>query len=168
MPHGAVHPVLVQQLLISRSRLAKNFAVVYVTQRDDALSTLTRNCGAGGGDACVIAAPIIVRISTNAFMSFLCSPSQVWAGFSRQTRWPFFVSTDRAVPSGAPRKNHTSVICHLVRPIRDVEPAGHHESVAGAPRRCEFDRARPPGWRKIRERRGMAFPTCVVAEHASF
>ena len=33
------------------------------------LSTLTRNCGAGAGDDSVIAAPITVRISHNAFIA---------------------------------------------------------------------------------------------------
>ena len=43
------------------------------------LSTLTRNCGAGAGDDSVIAAPIMVRISNNAFIA-LFSPARIRFG----------------------------------------------------------------------------------------
>ena len=59
-------------------------------------------------------------------------------------------------------------MCHLAGPTRDVELAGHHESVAGAPHRCGFDEARASTWREIRERRGIALLAYLVCERASF
>src|SRR5947209_9346800 len=56
----------------------------------------------------------------------------------RSTTWIPVASKCRAVPSGAPRKNHTAGIRHLARPIRDVGFAGRRESVAGARCRCGF------------------------------
>jgi len=38
----------------------------------------------------------------------------------RQTRWIPFARSFRAVPHGVTRRNHTWVIRHLARPIRDV------------------------------------------------
>ena len=56
------------------------------------------------------------------------------------------MSQPRAVPSGAPRKNHRWGIRHLVGPIWGVESAGRGESVAGVRRRCGFGEARLLTW----------------------
>ena len=74
----------------------------------------------------------------------------------------------RAVPSGATRKNRTWEICHLARPIRGVESEGRRESVAGAPRKCGFDEARPLAWRKIHVCRRKVCLACLVCERVSF
>src|SRR6516162_4043259 len=87
--------------------------------------------------------------------------------------WPIdsfapFASKNRALPTGAPRKNHTWVMCHLVEPSRDVGPGGRHESVAGAPHRCGFNGAQPLSWQRIHVSRGMTCPGCLVCHCASF
>ena len=81
--------------------------------------------------------------------------------------WILFVSDYRAVPSGAPRTNHTWEICHLALPNQGVESEGRRESVAGAPRKCGLVGARVLAWRKIHVRRGMICLACLVCERAS-
>ena len=51
------------------------------------------------------------------------------------SRWIFLVSQRQATPSGALRKNRTSVIRHLAESIRDVGAADHCESVAAGLRK---------------------------------
>jgi hypothetical protein len=80
----------------------------------------------------------------------------------------FPASDYRAIPSGASRKNHTSGICHLARPIRGVESEDRRESVAEALRKCGFDDAAALAWRKIHVWRGMVCLACLVCERASF
>src|SRR5215468_8493202 len=79
-----------------------------------------------------------------------------------------FASDQRAIPRGAPRRNHTWEICHLAGSIRDVGPGGRRESVSGAPRRCGFDQARPLAWRQIHGWRGMVWPAWCFGERVSF
>src|SRR6188472_2609323 len=73
-------------------------------------------------------------------------PVQVRDEYQRQTRWIRFAIMYRAVPRGAPRKNHLWGTRHSVEPIRGVESAGRGESVAGVRRRCDFGEARALAW----------------------
>ena len=61
----------------------------------------------------------------------------------------FVVSSRRAIPSGALRKNHRWEIPHLAGSIRDVGAAGRRESVAEARRRCGFGEGEPVPWSEI-------------------
>jgi hypothetical protein len=82
--------------------------------------------------------------------------------------WILFASDYRAVPSGAPRTNHTWEICHLALPNPGVESEGRRESVAGAPRRYGSDDPRPLAWRIVRGWHWMVRLTCIVCERAWF
>ena len=55
-----------------------------------------------------------------------------------------FMRTRRAVPRGAPRKNHTSGTRHLAQSTRDVGASGRCESVRGARYKYEPCQTRPP------------------------
>ena len=61
----------------------------------------------------------------------------------RCSRWVRSASTHRAIPSGAPRMNRTSVILRLPRSIRGVGPADHCGSVAVMLSKCGLRGASP-------------------------
>ena len=48
----------------------------------------------------------------------------------------FDVSSPPAIPSGAPRMNHTWETRHLAGPIQDAGSADHRGSVSASLRRC--------------------------------
>ena len=79
-----------------------------------------------------------------------------------------FVLGPPAIPSGAPRKNHTWETRHLAGPIRDVGSGGRRESVAGAPRRCGFDATQPLVRLKVDVAGTTVCLLCFVGEPASF
>jgi hypothetical protein len=109
------------------------------------LASLPLHSFAAHVDSCALAHLKLVRCPRSLAPTLVALPSMSLipsALFS-------FASGYRAIPSGAPRTNHTWEICHSDRPIPGVASEGRHESVAGALCKYGFDDAEELGWREI-------------------
>ena len=81
---------------------------------------------------------VLRQLLRSCWVELVCSLFEEPMNINNRFERIFPASDYPAVPSGAPRKNHTWDICHLARPIRDVGSEGRRESVAGARCRCGF------------------------------